>query len=80
LEHNLALAIVDGSISVFTHVSSAGNMRTNRHSYGQRLGAVIKKKYSMKVVYPIATLLLIANTINIGADIDAMSASIRHHE
>jgi Mn2+/Fe2+ NRAMP family transporter len=31
----------------------------------------------MKIVYPIASLLLIANTINIGADIGAMSASVR---
>ena len=41
------------------------------------LAAVIKKKYSKKVVFPIASLLFIANTINIGADIGAMSASIR---
>src|SRR5215216_6170879 len=41
------------------------------------LAAVVKKKYSKKVVFPIASLLFIANTINIGADIGAMSASIR---
>jgi NRAMP (natural resistance-associated macrophage protein)-like metal ion transporter len=44
---------------------------------GSGLAGVIKKRYSKKVVYPIASLLLIANTINIGADIGAMSASIR---
>ena len=44
---------------------------------GSGLAGVIKKKYSMKIVYPIAILLLIANTINIGADIDTMSASVR---
>jgi Mn2+/Fe2+ NRAMP family transporter len=38
---------------------------------------VIKKKYSMKVVLPLASLLLIANTINIGADIGAMGASLK---
>jgi NRAMP (natural resistance-associated macrophage protein)-like metal ion transporter len=44
---------------------------------GSGLAGVIKKRHSKKVVYPIASLLLIANTINIGADIGAMSASIR---
>lgn len=44
---------------------------------GDGLTFVIKKKYSMKVVLPLASLLLIANTINIGADIGAMGASVR---
>jgi NRAMP (natural resistance-associated macrophage protein)-like metal ion transporter len=44
---------------------------------GNGLASVMKKKYSKKVVLPIASLLLIANTINIGADIGAMGASVR---
>jgi NRAMP (natural resistance-associated macrophage protein)-like metal ion transporter len=44
---------------------------------GSGLVGIIKKKYSKKIVYPIISLLLIANTINIGADIGAMSASVR---
>ncbi|MGE5822302.1 MAG: NRAMP family divalent metal transporter, partial [Nitrososphaerota archaeon] len=44
---------------------------------GNGLAALIKKKYSTKIVYPISSLLLIANTINIGADLGAMSASVR---
>jgi NRAMP (natural resistance-associated macrophage protein)-like metal ion transporter len=44
---------------------------------GKGIAAVIKSKYSNKVLYPLASLLLIANTINIGADIGAMSASVR---
>jgi NRAMP (natural resistance-associated macrophage protein)-like metal ion transporter len=44
---------------------------------GSGLAGVIKNKYPRKVVFPIASLLLIANTINIGADISAMAASIR---
>ena len=44
---------------------------------GSGLSSVIKKKYSRKIVFPLASLLLIANTINIGADIAAMAASIR---
>jgi NRAMP (natural resistance-associated macrophage protein)-like metal ion transporter len=44
---------------------------------GDGLAAVIKRKYSNKVVLPLASLLLIANTINIGADIGAMGASMR---
>jgi NRAMP (natural resistance-associated macrophage protein)-like metal ion transporter len=44
---------------------------------GSGVSAVIKQKYSKKVVFPITILLLIANTINIGADIGAMAASIR---
>jgi NRAMP (natural resistance-associated macrophage protein)-like metal ion transporter len=44
---------------------------------GNGLAALIKKKYSAKILYPISSLLLIANTINIGADLGAMSASVR---
>ena len=44
---------------------------------GDGLAAVMKKKYSNKVVLPLASLLLIANTINIGADIGAMGAAIK---
>ena len=44
---------------------------------GSGLVGAIKKRYSKNAVYPIVSLLLIANTINIGADIGAMSASIR---
>ena len=44
---------------------------------GSGLAGIIKKRYSRRIVYPIASLLLIANTINIGADIGAMSASVR---
>jgi NRAMP (natural resistance-associated macrophage protein)-like metal ion transporter len=44
---------------------------------GGGLARIIKKRYSKKVVYPIASLLVIANTINIGADIGAMTASVR---
>jgi NRAMP (natural resistance-associated macrophage protein)-like metal ion transporter len=44
---------------------------------GSGVSAVIKHKYSKKIVFPITILLLIANTINIGADIGAMAASIR---
>src|SRR6188472_2969363 len=44
---------------------------------GNGLGGVFKKKYSKKVVLPFAGPLIIANTINIGADIAAMGASVR---
>ncbi len=44
---------------------------------GSGLVGIIRKKYSKVTVYPIISLLLIANTINIGADIGAMSASIK---
>jgi Mn2+/Fe2+ NRAMP family transporter len=44
---------------------------------GDGLAAVIKRKYSNKVVLPLASLLVVANTINIGADIGAMGASVR---
>ena len=44
---------------------------------GNGLSALIKNKYSTRIVYPISSLLIIANTINIGADIGAMSASIK---
>jgi Mn2+/Fe2+ NRAMP family transporter len=44
---------------------------------GAGLTTVIKRKYSNKVALPLSSLLLIANTINIGADIGAMAASVR---
>ncbi len=44
---------------------------------GGGLAAAIRKKYSRKIVLPIVSLLVFANTINIGADIGAMAASIR---
>ena len=44
---------------------------------GCGLTSIMKKRYSKKTVYPIVSLLLIANTINIGADIGAMSASVK---
>ncbi|MFZ0183856.1 MAG: divalent metal cation transporter [Nitrosotalea sp.] len=44
---------------------------------GSGLAGIVKKRYSKKTVYPIVSLLLIANTINIGADIGAMSASVK---
>ena len=44
---------------------------------GSGLAAVIKKKYSKKIVFAISSLIMIANTINIGADIGAMGASVK---
>lgn len=44
---------------------------------GDGLAAVIKRKYTSRVVLPLASILLIANTINIGADIGAMGAAVR---
>lgn len=44
---------------------------------GEGLASVIKKKYSNKIVLPLASLLLISNTINIGADIGAMGAAAK---
>jgi hypothetical protein len=44
---------------------------------GSGLAAAIHKKYSRKIVLAISSLILIANTINIGADIGAMAASVR---
>ena len=44
---------------------------------GSGLAAVIKKKYSRKVVLTVSSLILIANAINIGADIGAMAASLK---
>ena len=44
---------------------------------GSGLSGIIKKRYSKKIIYPIISLFLIANTINIGADIGAMSASVK---
>src|ERR1035437_5195614 len=44
---------------------------------GQGLAAVVKTNYSRKILYAVVLLVVIANTINIGADIGAMAASAR---
>ncbi len=42
---------------------------------GKGLVAVIKEYYSKKIVYAVCILVLVANTINIGADLGAMAAA-----
>ncbi len=42
---------------------------------GSGLGGILKKKYSKKILIPLSGLVLIANTINIAADIAAMGGS-----
>lgn len=44
---------------------------------GTGLSGVIKQNYSKKVLYIAVALLLIANTVNIGADLGAMAASVQ---
>ena len=44
---------------------------------GKGLSELIKENHSKQLLYTITSLLLAANTINIGADIGAMSASLR---
>jgi Mn2+/Fe2+ NRAMP family transporter len=41
------------------------------------LAHVIGKRYGRSLLYPLVALLLIANTVNIGADIGAMAASLK---
>lgn len=42
---------------------------------GQGLASVVRQHYSKKILYPVAALVVIANTCNIGSDIGAMAAS-----
>jgi NRAMP (natural resistance-associated macrophage protein)-like metal ion transporter len=42
---------------------------------GQGIAGVMRRHYSKKLLYVTVTILLIANTINIGADLGAMAAS-----
>lgn len=44
---------------------------------GKGIVAVVKQYYARKIVYAVVLLVLIANTINIGADIGAMAAAAR---
>lgn len=44
---------------------------------GHGLSAVIRKNFSKKVLYGAIFILFVANTINIGADLGAMAASVR---
>ena len=43
---------------------------------GKGLAGVIRQHYSTPVLYTLVSLLLIANTINIGADLGAMAAAV----
>lgn len=42
---------------------------------GKGLAGVVRKNYSQKILYPAVLLLLLANTINIGANLGAMAAA-----
>lgn len=42
---------------------------------GKGIAAVVRENYGKKIVYPVVFLLLLANVINIGADIGAMAAA-----
>src|SRR6202000_1582982 len=42
---------------------------------GKGIAAVVKENYSRKVLYGVVGLVVVANTINIGADIGAMAAA-----
>jgi NRAMP (natural resistance-associated macrophage protein)-like metal ion transporter len=42
---------------------------------GKGIAAVIKEHYSKKILFPVIALVLVANTINIGADIGAMASA-----
>jgi NRAMP (natural resistance-associated macrophage protein)-like metal ion transporter len=44
---------------------------------GGGMAGIMRRRYSKEVVFPLVSLLLVANTINIGADIGAMAASVR---
>ncbi len=44
---------------------------------GQGIAAVIKQNYSKQMLYGMVSLLLVANTINLGADLGAMADSAR---
>jgi NRAMP (natural resistance-associated macrophage protein)-like metal ion transporter len=44
---------------------------------GDGIAGIMRRKYSKKFVFPLVSLLIVANTINIGADIGAMAASVR---
>jgi NRAMP (natural resistance-associated macrophage protein)-like metal ion transporter len=44
---------------------------------GKGLAAVVRGNYSRKILYAVVLLVVVANTINIGADIGAMAASAR---
>lgn len=44
---------------------------------GKGLAAVVKQNYSQKILYAVVFLIVAANTINIGADIGAMAASMQ---
>lgn len=44
---------------------------------GTGIAAVVKEHYSRKILYAVVLLVLVANTINIGADIGAMAAATK---
>ncbi len=44
---------------------------------GKGIAAVVKEQYSRTVLYAVVTLVVVANTINIGADIGAMAAAMQ---
>jgi Mn2+/Fe2+ NRAMP family transporter len=68
---------MDGVISISYDDSHSRNVCKVRPFNWQWVGRTIKKEIFKKILIPISGLVLIANTINIGADIAAMGASVR---
>lgn len=68
---------MDGVISISYDDSHSRNVCKVRPFNWQWVGRTIKKEIFKKILIPISGLVLIANTINIGADIAAMGASAR---
>ena len=68
---------MDGCSYTSNGHDSTRNVCTNWNCFWQRVISDNKTTLFKKLLYSIASLLLIANTINIGADIGAMGASLK---
>jgi hypothetical protein len=68
---------MDGTILISHDDSYSRNMCKDRSCVREWIGRSTKKEIFKKNSYSIAGLVLAANTINIGADIAAMRASVR---
>jgi len=67
----LAVYLLPMMIAVQETVARIGTVTQNG------LAQVIRRRYGQGMLYPLVALLVIANTVNIGADIGAMVASLR---
>ena len=68
---------MDAAVYVSADVRDPADQRSDRKGDGSRARGNIRRHYPVALLYPLVGLLVVANTINLGADLGAMAAALR---